>query len=266
MKRILGPVLLLFACVASLSGADADGKRWWSYVEALANDGMQGRQTGSPEHRKAAEYVASQFQQAGLAPAGVNGYLQPVKFDVRRIVESQSSLELVRNGQADRLVLGEDATISLRINPADTVDAPLVFAGYGLSVPEMKFDDFAGLDLKGKIAVTIARRTVEHSRQSARPLWLRLRAGEVSRAGWRDWPGDDSKPLQRGRAVGALVACAAAGVDEPHGSGARRHEEHQDHCHRQRGACRQVAGRLRTHDRRVAEAGRRRPGRFRGSR
>jgi Zn-dependent M28 family amino/carboxypeptidase len=156
MKRFLGPAVLLFACGASLSAGDADGKRWWSYVEALANDGMQGRQTGSAEHRKAADYVASQFHQAGLSPAGVNGYLQSVQFDVRRIVESQSSLDLVRNGQADRLVLGEDATISLRNNPADAVEAPLVFAGYGLSVPEMKFDDFAGLDLKGKIAVTIA--------------------------------------------------------------------------------------------------------------
>jgi hypothetical protein len=117
---------------------------------------MRGRQTGSPEHRKAAEYVASQFQQAGLAPAGVNGYLQPVAFDARRIVESKSSLELIRNGHAERLSLGEDATIALRTNPADSVEAPLVFAGYGLSVPEMKFDDFAGLDLKGKIVVTIA--------------------------------------------------------------------------------------------------------------
>jgi Zn-dependent M28 family amino/carboxypeptidase len=153
MKKLLP--LLVGVWVVSLSAADADGKRWWSYVEALANDGMQGRQTGSPEHRRAAEYVAGQFQQAGLVPAGVNGYLQPVAFDVRRIMESQSSLELIRDGQAERLVLGEDATIALRTNPADSVEAPLVFAGYGLSVPEMKFDDFAGLDLKGKIVVTI---------------------------------------------------------------------------------------------------------------
>ena len=66
----------------------ADGKRWWSYVEALANDGMEGRNTGSSEHRKAAEYVASQFERAGLKPAGVQGYIQPVKFDARKIVES----------------------------------------------------------------------------------------------------------------------------------------------------------------------------------
>ena len=156
MKHIAAAGLIVLVSVATLSAADADGRHWWSYVEALANDGMQGRQTGSPEHRKAAEYVASQFEQAGLKPAGVNGYVQPVKFDVRRIVESQSSLELVRGGHAERLTLGEDATISLRTNPADSLEAPLVFAGYGLVVPEANFNDFAGLDLKGKIVVTLA--------------------------------------------------------------------------------------------------------------
>ena len=155
MKRVAVVLLIVAAAFASFAAADTDGKRWWSYVEALANDSMQGRQTGSPEHRRAAEYVADRFKEAGLAPAGVNGYLQPVKFDVRKIVESQSSLELIRNGKPERLSLGEDAVIALRNNPADSVEAPLVFAGYGLSIPEMKFDDFAGLDVKGKIVVTI---------------------------------------------------------------------------------------------------------------
>src|SRR6185295_11100722 len=149
MKRL---VTLIIGCgaVATLLAApeSADGKRWLSYVEALANDGMQGRNTGSPEHRKAAEYVASQFERAGLKPAGVQGYIQPVKFDARKIVESQSSLDLIRNGRPERLALGEDAVIAMRIDPAESVEAPLVFAGYVLVVPEMKFDDLAGLVLK----------------------------------------------------------------------------------------------------------------------
>ena len=155
MKRLVVLVLGFAAASALLVGADTDGKRWWSHVEALANDQMQGRNSGSPEHRKAAEYVASQFERAGLKPAGVQDYIQPVKFDTRKIVESQSSLELIRGGQPERLALGEDAVVSLRTDPAESVEAPLVFAGYGLVVPEMKFDDLAGLDLKGKIIVTI---------------------------------------------------------------------------------------------------------------
>ena len=155
MKRLVAFVLGFAAASALLVGEDTDGKRWWSYVEALANDQMQGRNSGSLEHRKAAEYVASQFERAGLSPAGVQGYIQPVKLDTRRIVESQSSLELIRGGQPERLALGEDAVIGLRTDPAEWVEAPLVFAGYGLTVPEMKFDDLAGLDLRGKIIVTI---------------------------------------------------------------------------------------------------------------
>ena len=64
-----GLVALLFLGAWLLSAAaPPDGKRWWSYVEALANDQMKGRDTGSPEHLKAAQYVAEHFRKAGLSP------------------------------------------------------------------------------------------------------------------------------------------------------------------------------------------------------
>ena len=62
---------------------------------------MKGRDTGSPEHRKAAEYIADHFKRAGLQPGGTKGYFQPVPFRSRRIVEAQSSLALVRGGKAE---------------------------------------------------------------------------------------------------------------------------------------------------------------------
>src|SRR5262245_66625553 len=102
-------IIATLALTTMLVGAgDSDGKRWWSTVEALANDGMKGRNTGSPEHRKAAEFVIAQLERAGLKPAGVQGFMQPVAFDARKIVESSSSLELVRNGKPGRLTLGDD--------------------------------------------------------------------------------------------------------------------------------------------------------------
>jgi Zn-dependent M28 family amino/carboxypeptidase len=130
--------------------------RWFAHVEALANDGMRGRETGSPEHRKAAEYVATQFKEAGLEPAGPEGFLQPVSFKSRRIVEAQSSLALVSRGKAAPVALGDEATFGMRIDPAPTVDAPLVFAGHGLQIPELSHDDFAGLDVKGKVIVHVS--------------------------------------------------------------------------------------------------------------
>jgi Zn-dependent M28 family amino/carboxypeptidase len=130
--------------------------KWWAHVEALANDGMEGRNTGSPAHKRAAEYVAAQFKAAGLEPAGTSGYLQPIAFKTRRLVEAQSSLTLVRDGKAESLALGEEANISMRADPVASIEAPLVFAGYGLNVPERGINDLAGLNLKGAIVVYIA--------------------------------------------------------------------------------------------------------------
>ncbi len=146
---------VLFAIGAFPSAAPAQADAWWAHVTALAHDSMRGRETGSPEHRKAAEYVASAFQRARLRPAGTDGWFQPVRFRVRRINEPRSSLALVRGGKAEPLVFGRDATINLRGSSAGTVDAPLVFVGYGIVSPEHGHDDFAGVELEGKVAVAL---------------------------------------------------------------------------------------------------------------
>jgi hypothetical protein len=151
-----GSLALVFtAVVALLAAPPPDGKRWWSYIEALANDQMKGRDTGSPEHLKAAQYVAAHFEQAGLKAAGTQGFLQPVKFNAWKILEPESSIDLIRAGKIEPLALGEDAYIGRGVLPAESVEAPLVFVGYGLTVPEMNYDDFAGLDVRGKIVVMI---------------------------------------------------------------------------------------------------------------
>ena len=129
---------------------------WWAHVSFLSADDMRGRETGSPEHRKAANYVADQLARAGVQPAGTNGFMQPVTFRSRKIDEANSSLALVRRGKETALVLGEDAGFGMRIDPAPKVEAPLVFAGHGLMIPEVDHDDFAGLDVKGKVVVFLA--------------------------------------------------------------------------------------------------------------
>src|SRR5229473_4389924 len=152
--------LLLLGVIAitasSLFAAGAqDGSRWWSYVEFLASDKLEGRNTGSEGHRKAAEFVAAKFERNGLKPAGTQGYIQPVKFNTKELDESDSSLVIERAGKEQKLELGEDAIIGTRVDPAPSVEAELCFVGYGLRVPDDKYDDFAGLDTKGKIAVYI---------------------------------------------------------------------------------------------------------------
>ncbi|HMK28477.1 MAG TPA: M28 family metallopeptidase [Terriglobales bacterium] len=124
-------------------------------MKVLAADDMEGRETGSEGLRRASAYVVDQLKKNGLEPAGSDGFYQPVKLQSRQIVEDQSSLALVRNGKTQPLVLGDDAMFSTRAALAPHLEAPLVFAGYGLRVPEMHYDDLAGLDLKGKVAVLL---------------------------------------------------------------------------------------------------------------
>src|SRR4051812_46711855 len=121
---------LVAASIAAGASGKPDGARWWSHVRYLADDRLEGRNTGSEGHRKAAAYVAAEFQKAGLKPAGTDGFFQTVKFQSSQIDEAHSRLALVREQGTEVLTLGEDANISVRIEPVPTLEAGLVFAGY----------------------------------------------------------------------------------------------------------------------------------------
>lgn len=150
--RAFGIAALLLTLPSSLRAQRND---WLKHVSVLSNDSMRGRETGSREHHLAAEYVANQFRKAGLTPAGEHGYLQTVRFVARRPVEDRSIVEIVHAGQTDRLRFGDDFSLGSRAPIAVSIEAPLVFAGYGLYVPEKGVDDLAGVDLRGKIAVVL---------------------------------------------------------------------------------------------------------------
>src|ERR1022692_3226552 len=95
----------LFAQGRPVTPADqVAGQAWWAHIKVLADDGMQGRLTGSEGYLRAAKYVVSQFDAMGLQPAGVNGYYQPVKSDVTRVIADKSSMSLVVDGHSDPLV------------------------------------------------------------------------------------------------------------------------------------------------------------------
>lgn len=151
------PLALVIVALSALpaAAADADGARWWSHVETLAGPQFEGRLTGTPGYDKAAAYAAGQFKAYGLKPAGTEGYLQPMKFSVQRVLSEASSAALVVDGQEQPLRIGPDLLLGARIPQPKAIEAPLVFIGYGLHLPEVGYDDFAGQDLKGKIAVYV---------------------------------------------------------------------------------------------------------------
>ncbi len=174
---------LLFAIsTPAQTGPHFDGQSWWNHIKVLADDKLEGRDTGSRGERAAQAYAIEQLKSAGAEPAGTNGFYQPVKFVSREIVEKDCSLSLIRDGKREPLILGEDAIISTRIMPAPEVEAPLVFVGYGLKVPEKNYDDFAGVDIRGKIIVIFSGSPSEipgalaSHYQTAAERWKVLRA------------------------------------------------------------------------------------------
>ena len=157
MKRILAAGLLAAVVAAPLAhGADdPSGARWWAHVQRLAADDTAGRLPGTPGYEIAARYVESQFRAMGLQPAGVTGYRQPVDFVEMTVAQAKSSARLTSPSGSRQLKTGDEILFSSGGPQPKTYNAPLVFLGYGLHLPEAGYDDFAGVDLKGKIAVVV---------------------------------------------------------------------------------------------------------------
>jgi Zn-dependent M28 family amino/carboxypeptidase len=154
ITRSLAALILLSGIATAAPDWPALGKAWWAHVQYLADDKLEGRAIGTEGFARAAAYVTDQFQKAGLQPAGAQGYAQNVDFNVLQLDEDNSSVEFIRDGKPEKIQFGKDGFLNPIAN-AGSVDAPAVFIGYGLKIPEANFDDFAGQDLKGKIVVYV---------------------------------------------------------------------------------------------------------------
>jgi Zn-dependent M28 family amino/carboxypeptidase len=146
-----------FAQTSSQPGTPTfDGQSWWNYVKILAGDNMEGRDTGSEGLKRAEAYIVEQLKADGLQPAGTDGYYQPVKLIARQTLENDSSLALFHDGKSEALSFERDAYFVNRISQAPEVDAPLVFLGWGLDIPEKGYSDLQGAERKGKVAVVLS--------------------------------------------------------------------------------------------------------------
>ncbi|HWY63218.1 MAG TPA: M28 family metallopeptidase [Rhizomicrobium sp.] len=154
----LSLLLGLPAAAAPQAVLSSAATQWWADISAVASDADEGRMTGSPGYMRAADYVISRLKAEGIAPAGSQGYLQPVAFEQQVVDQDASSATLTDAAGATRkLKVGDALLIGAGGEPRPAkVDAPLVFIGYGLHLPDQGYDDFAGLDLKGKIAVVLS--------------------------------------------------------------------------------------------------------------
>ncbi|GAC1423498.1 MAG: M28 family metallopeptidase [Acidobacteriaceae bacterium] len=135
-----------------------DAEKIRAHVRFLADDLLEGRGPGVRGGDIAATYIATQFALDGLKPGGDNGtYFQQVDFFGMTVKHESTTFALVpKSGAAMELKFGPDYVVNNpRHTPAETIDAPIVFVGYGVTAPEFGWDDYAGIDVKGKVVLII---------------------------------------------------------------------------------------------------------------
>lgn len=140
---------------AAMRGINAEHIR--AQVRFLSDDLLEGRGTGARGGDIAARYIATQFALDGLKPAGDNGgYLQKIQFTgVQTLPATKVALQPGHGATLD-LKLGEDYVTNNQTQTADVdIDAPIVFVGYGIEAPEYRWNDFKGVDVKGKVLLVI---------------------------------------------------------------------------------------------------------------
>ena len=151
MTRLALAALAICSTLLATSSTDAT-RRWWSYVTDLANDGMEGRNTGSEGYKRASRYVAQEFERAGLKPAGENGgYFQSVPMHVvqlrAQLNSSGSTVSLIRKTGTRPLTWLHEITLAVSPGLPAQLNAALVFMGTGPAP--------SNLDLTGKILVRL---------------------------------------------------------------------------------------------------------------
>lgn len=130
-----------------------------NHIAYLADNRMKGRLPGTPEFDLAGQYVEAEFKKLGLEPAGENGgFRQKVVIRTAKTVAEQNRFHYHSSSQHMDLEYGKDFGVQADFNVASNqVEAPLVFAGYGISAPKLNYDDYKGLDVKGKIVIVLSR-------------------------------------------------------------------------------------------------------------
>jgi Zn-dependent M28 family amino/carboxypeptidase len=134
---------------------DADDVR--ALVTTLASDEFEGRAPGSAGEEKTVEYIKAQYERIGLEPGGDNGtYFQTVPM-VETTADEATVLRLDSGGATRELKFGSDMVIGTRTGKTQVAvaDSELVFVGYGVNAPEQDWNDYAGLDVKGKTVVIL---------------------------------------------------------------------------------------------------------------
>ena len=168
MRHAVYPIAILAvaACAnprvpgTTTTSADAtiDAARLANHVRVLASDEFLGRGPATPGETKTVAYIVEQFQAAGLQPGGPNGsWYQEVPL-MQSDISGHPELAFTVGGQRQALTQGEQIAVRATMQNIDRVAidaAPVVFLGYGVKAPERNWDDFKGMNLRGKVGIVL---------------------------------------------------------------------------------------------------------------
>ena len=207
---------LLAACATTApepprsAAGPIDPVRMDNMIRTLASDAFEGRAPGTPGEAKTIAYISEQFRLAGLEPAGENGgWTQRVPL-VRTQLGKPGSVSVSVKGQSVPLRFPEDVYLStVRETDRARIDgAEMVFVGYGVSAPERQWDDFKGVDLKGKVAVFLVN-DPDFEAPAGDPVAGRFSGQAMTYYG--RWTYKFDEAARRG-AVGAVIVHETAGA------------------------------------------------------
>jgi len=151
MRSVFAAFALLAATVAAGQTIRPDAIK--GTMRFLASDALEGRGTGSRGYQVAAEYVASQFESLGLTPGANGTYFQSVPFAAAVVDSFQSTMKI-----GDRVLKPEVDFLADAdpLHAVSDIDAPVVFVGYGVTAPDRGYDDYKGVDVRGKIVALLS--------------------------------------------------------------------------------------------------------------
>jgi len=171
MRKLLITLVLALAAAAAGGDPGIDADALLTHIKFLASDDLKGRANGSEGLERAGDYVAQQFKTAGLAPGEGEGWFQPFELIAGLTVGKGNALSFEYQGKKVGLVLGT-SYYPLSAPGSDTLPSvqlqhvPLVFAGYGLAIPDIGYDDYSRVDVKDKAVLIFSHEPQEHDTNS----------------------------------------------------------------------------------------------------
>jgi hypothetical protein len=160
-----GFALTMAAVVFAAITPEFSAERYLGHIKFLASPEMKGRESGSPELEKAAQYIAAQFKADGLKTLDGKSYLQAFEVTTSAKLGKTNRFESISQSGTKDLQLKTDF-IPFNFSAHGKASGGVVFAGYGITAPEYNYDDYAGIDVHGKFVVVLAHEPQEYDEKS----------------------------------------------------------------------------------------------------